>query len=67
MVCSRSSRDSSVDLRSDSQKNFASRSRAATTRSAFFAMRRSSAGCVLTTARNASLSAPLSVTTGNQC
>ena len=37
-----------------SQKNFASRSRAATTRSAFFAMTPLVGGCVLTTARNAS-------------
>ena len=51
-------------LRSASQKNFASRSRAATTRSAFFAISRSSGGCVLTTARNASFSSPASVTTG---
>ena len=37
-VCRRSSRDSSVTCRSASQKNFASRSRAVTTRSAFFAI-----------------------------
>ncbi len=47
-----------VAFRSASQKNFASRSRAVTTRSAFFAISRSSAGCVLTTARNASFSSP---------
>ena len=51
-------------LRSASQKNFASRSRAVTTRSAFLAISRSSDGCVFTTARNASFSSPLSVTTG---
>ena len=45
-------------LRSASQKNFASRSRAVTTRSAFFAISRSSDGCVFTTARNASFSSP---------
>ena len=55
-------------LRSASQKNFASRSRAVTTRSAFFAMTRSSCGWVLTTARNASFSSPFSASPpGNQC
>jgi len=38
-----------------------------TTRSALRAMTRSSCGCVLTTARNASFSSPRSFTTGNQC
>ena len=56
---SRSSRDSSVVLRSASQKKRASRSRAVTTRSALRAIVRSLSGSVLMTARNAFFSLPV--------
>ena len=58
-VCRRSSRDLQRDLAGPRpRRTCASRSRAVTTRSAFLAMTRSSPGCVLTTARNASFSSP---------
>ena len=57
-------RDSSGALRSASQKNRASRSRAVTTRSALRAIVRSLSGSVLITARNAFFSLPSSPSTG---
>ena len=57
-------RDSSGILRSASQKNRASRSRAVTTRSAFRAIVRSLSGSVLMTARNAFFNRPSSPSTG---
>jgi hypothetical protein len=60
----RSIRDSSGTLRSVSQKNIASRSRAVTTRSALRAIVRSLSGSVLITARNAGFSFPSSPSTG---
>ena len=66
-VCRRSSRDSSVCLRSASQKNFASRSRAATTRSAFFAMSALVRRLGVDDREERFLERARSVTTGNQC
>ena len=57
-------RDSSVALRSASQKNRASRSRAVSTRSELRAMISGFSASMFVTARNAGFSLPSSSTTG---